>query len=103
MIVEISTYAQTGSPNHNEPAFEPQRESEAPAPLSTAARSVPLTIIAVLVVFTTLYFVASLLVAIAASVLLSMLLAPGVQILERLHVPRMRVEPLDPIAEFLTI
>ena len=89
MIVEISTYPQTGSPNHTEPAFEPQRESEVPAPLSTAARSVSITVIAVLVVFYTLYFAASLLVPIAASVLLSMLLAPAVQFIERLHVPRM--------------
>jgi predicted PurR-regulated permease PerM len=43
----------------------------------------------VLLVFYTLYFAASLLVPIAAAILLSMLLAPAVQLLERLHFPRL--------------
>ena len=47
------------------------------------------TVVAVLLVFYTLFFAASLLVPIAAAVLLSMLLAPAVQLLERLHVPRL--------------
>ena len=51
-------------------------------------RTVAATVIAVLVAFYTLYFAASLLVPIAAAVLLSMLLAPIVQVIERLYVPR---------------
>ena len=51
--------------------------------------SLALPMIAVILLFYTLYFAASLLVPIAAAVLLSMLLAPAVQQLERLHVPRL--------------
>ena len=69
-------------------ALDP-RESEELASVSTVVRSVALTVIAVLLVFYTLYFAASLLVPIATAVLLSMLLAPAVQFLERLHVPRL--------------
>ena len=47
-----------------------------------------LKIIAVLVIFYSLYFAAALLVPIAFAVLLSMLFAPVVSFLERLHVPR---------------
>jgi predicted PurR-regulated permease PerM len=74
---------------HAEPELDPQRENEEHASLSIGARSLALTVIAVLVAFYTLYFAASLLVPIAAAVLLSMLLAPAVQFLERLHVPRL--------------
>jgi predicted PurR-regulated permease PerM len=69
-------------------ALDPRRESEELASVSAVGRSVALIVIAVLVVFYTLYFAASLLVPIAAAVLLSMLLAPAMQLLERLHVPR---------------
>lgn len=44
--------------------------------------------ITVLLTFYALYFAASLLVPIAAAILLSMLLSPAVQLVERLHVPR---------------
>ncbi len=57
-------------------------------PLPTLAPSLALNVIAVLLVFCVLYLAASLLVPIATAVLLSMLLAPPVQFLERLHVPR---------------
>lgn len=97
-MVEISTYAQTTSQECTQPAFDLQCESEAPAPLSTVARSVSLTVIAVLVVFYTLYFAASLLVPIASSILLSMMLAPAVQSLERLRVPRMLASGLIVLA-----
>ena len=80
---------QTASLLHAKLALDLERESEALAPLSTSGRSVALTVIAVLAVFFTLYFAASLLVPIAAAVLLSMLLAPAVQFLERLRVPRL--------------
>lgn len=57
-------------------------------PWPAFAPSAALTVIAVLLVFCVLYFAASLLVPIAAAVLLSMMLAPPVQLLEKLHVPR---------------
>ena len=79
--------AQSGSLQQAEPALDRQREGDELASLSTGGRSV--TVIAVLVVFYTLYFAASLLVPIAAAVLLSMLLAPAAQFLERLHMPRL--------------
>lgn len=44
--------------------------------------------IAIILVLSALYFAASLLIPIASAVLLSMLLAPPVQFLERLHIPR---------------
>ena len=47
-----------------------------------------LNVIAVLLVFCVLYFAASLLAPIAGAILLSMMLAPPVGLLERLHVPR---------------
>ena len=73
--------------NGPEPAPRPENpELALPAGIGL---SVAPTIIAVLVVFYTLYFAASLLVPIAAAVLLSMLLAPIVQFLERLYVPRL--------------
>ncbi len=72
-----------------EPAPEPQPKPEALAFVTSTGRSVALVVIAVLAVFYTLYFAASLFVPIAAAVLLSMLLAPPVQFLQRLHVPRM--------------
>lgn len=81
--------AQTAPLQQPEPGLDPQRESEELASLPTTGRSVALIVIAVLGVFYTLYFAASLLVPIAAAVLLSMLLAPAVQFLERLHVPRL--------------
>ena len=70
--------AQSGSLQQAEPALDRQREGDELASLSS-----------VLVVFYTLYFAASLLVPIAAAVLLSMLLAPAAQFLERLHMPRL--------------
>ena len=66
-----------------------QKESETPPSVFTEGRTVAVTVIAVLAVFYTLYFAASLLVPIAAAVLLSMLLAPAVQALEKLQVPRL--------------
>ena len=72
-----------------EPARELDRESEELASQSIALRSIALSILAVLAVFYTLYFAASLLVPIAAAILLSMLLSPPVQFLERLHIPRL--------------
>jgi predicted PurR-regulated permease PerM len=63
-------------------------ESQDGAIPSMIGHTVAPTVIAVLVVFYTLYFAASLLVPIAAAVLLSMLLAPIVQALEKLYVPR---------------
>ncbi len=57
-------------------------------PWPAVAPSLALNVIAVLLVFCVLYFAASLLVPIAAAVLLSMMLAPPVQFLEKLHVPR---------------
>jgi predicted PurR-regulated permease PerM len=70
-------------------ALDQQGESgERPSwPLS--GRSAAGTVVAVLLVFYTLFLAASLLVPIAAAVLLSMLLAPAVQILQRLRVPRL--------------
>jgi len=50
--------------------------------------SLPLNVVAVLLVLGALYFAASLLVPIAAAILLSMLLSPPVQFLEKFHVPR---------------
>jgi predicted PurR-regulated permease PerM len=50
--------------------------------------SLPVTIIAVILVFGVLYFAASLLAPIAMAVLLSMMLAPPVLLLEKCHVPR---------------
>lgn len=70
-------------------AHELQHEREEPAPGSTTFRSIALSILAVLAIFYTLYFAASLLVPIAAAVLLSMLLAPPVQFLEGLRIPRL--------------
>lgn len=55
---------------------------------ASADHSYAIPVIAVLIVFFTLYFAASLLVPIAAAILLSMLLAPAVQLVEKLHVPR---------------
>jgi predicted PurR-regulated permease PerM len=56
---------------------------------ASRGRTVAGTVIAVLLVLYTLAAAASLLVPIAAAVLLSMLLAPAVQLLERLHIPRL--------------
>src|SRR6185369_15300952 len=69
-------------------ALDRQGDDELPS-WSPSGRSVATAVIAVLVVFYTLYFAASLLVPIAAAVLLSMLLAPAAQFLERLHMPRL--------------
>ncbi len=82
-------HGQTAASPTADQALEPQRESEPVAPFFIATRSIAPVVIAVIVVFYTLYFAASLLVPIAAGVLLSMLLAPAVQFLERLHVPRL--------------
>jgi predicted PurR-regulated permease PerM len=73
----------------NEPAIAAETGSGENGLRATAGVSLALPIIAVLLVFYTLYFAASLLVPIAAAILLSMLLAPAVQFLEKLHVPRL--------------
>lgn len=65
---------------HNEDGAIPQLPLNAP--------SLATNIIAVLLVFFALYFAASLLVPIACAFLLSMMLAPPVRMLERLHFPR---------------
>lgn len=70
-------------------ALDQQGESGERPSWSPSGRSVATTAIAVGLVFYTLHFAATLLVPIAAAVLLSMLLAPAVQLLERLHVPRL--------------
>ena len=62
------------------------RDEQQSSPI--ANRSVALNVIAVLLVFFALYFAASVLVPIASAVLLSMLLAPPVQLLEKLYLPR---------------
>ena len=80
--------AQSGSLQQAEPALDRQREGDELASLSS-----------VLVVFYTLYFAASLLVPIAAAVLLSMLLAPAAQFLERLHMPRLLASAVVVVAE----
>jgi predicted PurR-regulated permease PerM len=78
---------QTASLERARPAPDSPHESEAFSPV--VGRSLALTVIAALAVFYTLYFAASLLVPIAAAVLLSMLLAPAVHLLEGLRVPRL--------------
>ena len=78
----------TAASQHPEPALESQPGSDAFVSITRDAPPVALIVIAVLMVFFTLYFAASLFVPIAAAVLLSMLLATPVQFLERLHVPR---------------
>jgi len=72
-----------------EPAYELELESDEFASRSVALRSIALSILAVLAVFYTLYFASSLLVPIAAAVLLSMLLSPPVLYLEGLRIPRL--------------
>lgn len=67
---------------------QPGESRERPS-WSSNGCSVGGTVVAILLVFYTLFFAASLLVPIAAAVLLSMLLAPAVQLLERLRVPRL--------------
>ncbi|CCB66522.1 conserved membrane protein of unknown function [Hyphomicrobium sp. MC1] len=69
--------------------FETRLESEEPAVGSIALRSIALTVLAVLAVFYTLYFAASLLVPIAVAVLLGTVLSPPVRLLEGLHMPRL--------------
>ena len=82
--------SRTEPPRHAEPALDPPRKmEESPASLAGVGWSVALTVIAILAVFFTLHAASSLFVPIAAAVLLSMLLAPPVQFLERLHVPRL--------------
>ena len=78
----------TAAPKQADPPLEPRPESEASVSIAHDAPPVALIVIAILMVFFTLYFAASLFVPIASAVLLSMLLAPPVQFLERLHVPR---------------
>ncbi len=67
----------------------PEATGDAELPLTTLSRSIALTVIAVIVVFFTLYFAASLLAPIAAAVMFSMLLSPAVQLIEKLRVPRL--------------
>jgi predicted PurR-regulated permease PerM len=76
-------------PQFGDPELEPQPESGEPAIGSIALRSIALTILAVLAVFYTLYFAASLLVPIAVAVLLGTLLSPPVQFLEGFRMPRL--------------
>src|ERR1700730_8158132 len=77
------------SPSEAKRAVDQKGEGDEPSPWSPSGRSVATTVVAVLLVFYTLFFAASLLVPIAAAVLLSMLLAPAVQLLERLRIPRL--------------
>jgi len=76
-------------PSEAKHALDQQGESGERTSWSLSSWSVAGTVVAVLMVFYTLFFAASLLVPIAAAVLLSMLLAPAVQLLERLRVPRL--------------
>lgn len=69
-------------------APDQQSETSVRALWPAVAPSLALNVIAVLLVFCALYFAASLLVPIASAVLLSMMLTPPVQFLERFHVPR---------------
>jgi predicted PurR-regulated permease PerM len=80
---------ESAAPLEAKPALDHQGESYELPSWSPGRGSVANTVVAVLLVFYTLYFAAPLLVPIAAAVLLSMLLAPGVQLLERLRVPRL--------------
>jgi predicted PurR-regulated permease PerM len=77
------------APSEAKQVLDRQGERDELASWSSSGRSVASTVIAILLVFYTLYFAASLLVPIAAAVLLSMLLAPAVQLLDRVHVPRL--------------
>ena len=70
------------------PAGSPEYDLPPSAIWPAIAPSIALNVIAVLLVFCVLYFAASLLVPIAAAVLLSMMLAPPVQLLEKLRLPR---------------
>lgn len=63
-------------------------EADTSPPWPAIAKSLPLNVIAVLLVFCVLYFAASLLVPIAGAVLLSLMLAPAVRQFERIGVPR---------------
>jgi predicted PurR-regulated permease PerM len=63
-------------------------EARALPPWPTVGPSLALNVITVVLVFCVLYFAASLLVPIAAAVLLSMMLAPPVRLLEKVRVPR---------------
>ena len=71
--------------------------------LARRLRSIALSILAVLAIFYTLYFAASLLVPIAAAVLLSMLLAPPVQFLEGLRIPRLLASAVVVLAAIGTV
>jgi predicted PurR-regulated permease PerM len=81
--------AHATSSEHVGAAIPPDGGSDDISQPAFTGGSVALPIIAVLMVFYTLYFAASLLVPIAAAVLLCMLLAPAVQLLEGMHVPRL--------------
>src|ERR1700704_5907093 len=76
------------APSQTKQAPELGESSELPS-WPSSGRSVAGTVVAILLVFYTLYFAAPLFVPIAAAVMLSMLLAPAVQLLERVRVPRM--------------
>jgi predicted PurR-regulated permease PerM len=56
---------------------------------SVVGQGVAITTIAVLAVFCALYLAAALLIPIATAILLSMLLAPAVQVFEKLRIPRL--------------
>jgi hypothetical protein len=77
------------APPEAKQALDQKGESDERPSWSLSGRSVAGTVVAVLLVFYTLFLAASLLVPIAAAVLVSMLLAPAVQLLQRLRVPRL--------------
>ena len=77
------------APSEAKQARVQQSGIDEPPSRRLSGRSVAGTVVAVLLVFYTLFLAASLLVPIAAAALLSMLLAPAVQLLERLHIPRL--------------
>lgn len=77
------------APSKAKPPPEQRGESNEPSSLPASRASLASTVVAVLLLFYTFYFAAPVLVPIAAAVLLSMLLAPVVQLLERLRIPRM--------------
>lgn len=87
-LIEMRMSDQTALLHGSEPTLEPQLASKEPVSLTAIGQPVALTVIAVVVVLHALYFAASLLVPIAAAVLLSMLLGTLVRLLERLRIPR---------------
>ncbi len=95
---ETAMPTQTATPQLALTAPEPFRGADDPALATSARQPIALTVIAVLLAFFALYFAASLLLPIAAAILLSMLLAPVVHLLERLYVPRVFASALVVLA-----